>query len=150
MDLLFHSPQTTFQRKIIYNLIYHLCNVGPWQTANFHEVNNLYNVVSTIMGPHCIGILSSQCCPNTSETTLHQKNTCAMLARSAKTRFRRKISHSMLPWSAFANIAYENYLCIVDPMSKNNFAQESNIQCCLNLFVPKLRKEFTCAMLAQV
>ena len=84
------------------------------------------------------------------DTIALEKNTCAMLAQSAQTRFRRKISYSMLPWSAFANIAYENYLCNVDPMPKNNFAQENNIQCCLNLLVPKLRKEFTCAMLAQV
>ena len=56
----------------------------------------------------------------------------------------------MMPWSAFANIAYENYLRNVDPMPKNNFAQENDTQRCLNLFVPKLRKEFTCAMLAQV
>ena len=51
----------------------YLCNVGPWQTDNFHEINNLYNVVSTMLGPHCIGILFSQCCPNMSGTTLHKK-----------------------------------------------------------------------------
>ena len=128
----------------------HLCNVGPWQTDNFHEINNLYNVVSTVLGPHCIGILSSQCCLNTSATTLHQEITCAMLTQSAQTRFRKKITCTMLSWPAFANIAHENYLCHVDPKPKNNFAQENNIQCCLDLCGPTLRKEFTCAMLAHV
>ena len=129
----------------------HLCYVGPRQTDNFYETNNLYNVLSTMLGPHCITILSIQCCPNTSETTLHKKITCAMLTLSAQTLFRRKITYAMLYWSAFADIAHENYLCkFVDPKPKNNFAQENNIQCCLDLCGPTLRKEFTCAMLAQV
>ena len=38
----------------------HLHNVGPWLTDNFHEENNLYNVVLTMLGQHCIGILSIQ------------------------------------------------------------------------------------------
>ena len=44
----------------------YLCNVGPWLTNNFCEENNLYNVVPTMLGQHCIRIVSSQCCPNTS------------------------------------------------------------------------------------
>ena len=48
----------------------HLCNVGPWQTDNIYEEDNLCNVVSTMLGQHCTEILSSQCCPNTSETML--------------------------------------------------------------------------------
>ena len=59
-----------------------LRNVGPWLTDNFYEENNLYNVVSTILGQHCIGILSSQCCPDTSKTTLHKEITYAILALS--------------------------------------------------------------------
>ena len=74
----------------------HLCNVGPWQTDNFYEKNNLCNLVSNMLGQHCTGILSSQCCLNTSETTLRKKTTCAMLAQSAQTRFRRKITYTML------------------------------------------------------
>ena len=74
----------------------HLCNVGPWLTDNFYEENNLYNIVSTRLGQHCIGILSSHCCPNTSERTLHKKITCAMFAHSAQTSFRRKITYTML------------------------------------------------------
>ena len=68
----------------------HLCNVGPWQTDNVYEENNLYNVVSTMLGQHCIKMLSSQCCPRTSETTLHQIITFAMLAQSVQTSFRLK------------------------------------------------------------
>ena len=45
---------------------------------------------------YCIGILSSQCCPNTSETTLDKKDTCAMLAQRAQTCFHRKITYTML------------------------------------------------------
>ena len=74
----------------------YLCNVGPWLTGYFYEENNLYNVVSTMLGQHCTGILSSHCCPNTSERTLYKKITCAMLAQSAQTRFRRKITYTML------------------------------------------------------
>ena len=47
---------------------HYLCTVDPWLTNNFCEENNLYNVVLTMLGQHCIGILSSHCCPNTSET----------------------------------------------------------------------------------
>ena len=65
----------------------HLCNVGPWQTDNFYEENNLYNVVSTMLVQHCIGILSIQCCPNMSERTLHKKITSAMLVQSTQTHF---------------------------------------------------------------
>ena len=41
---------------------------------------------------HCIGILSSQCCPNTSTLRQHctQKNICAMLTQSAQICFPRK------------------------------------------------------------
>ena len=76
-------------------------------------------VVSTMVGQNCIGILSSQCCPNTSDTALHKENICTMMAHSAR--------------SACANIAQENYLCNVYPQPMKNFAQENNLQCCLNL-----------------
>ena len=83
------------------------------------------------MGQHCIGILSSQCCPNTSETTLQKQVTCAMLAQSAQTSFHRKITYAILSRSACANIAQENYLCNVYPQPMNTFAQENNLQCFL-------------------
>ena len=111
----------------------HLCNVGPWQTDNFCVKINLCNILSTMLEQRCIGILSSQCCPNTSETKLHKKITCAMLAQSTQTGFRRKITYTMLSWSACANIAHKKYLCNVDPKPKNNFLQENNIQYCLDL-----------------
>ena len=116
-----------------------LCNVGPWQTDNFYEKNNLYNVVSTMLGQHCIGLLSNQCCPNTSGRTLHKKITCAMLAQSPQTWLCRKITYIMLSWSACANIAHENYLCNVDPKLKNNFATLSG---------PTLHNEINYAMFA--
>ena len=55
-----------------------LWNVGPcaWLRYNFYEEDNLYNIVSTILEQCCMEILSSQCCPNMSETTLHTKITC--------------------------------------------------------------------------
>ena len=50
-----------------------LCNGGPWLTDTFYEVNKLYNVVSIMLGQHCIGILFSKCCPNMCEIKLHKK-----------------------------------------------------------------------------
>ena len=104
--ILAHTPQTTLYKKkstLLSGSVWaniaqgnHLCNVGPWLTDNFYEENNLYNVVSTMLGQHCIGILSSQCCPSTSEGTLHKKIACAMLAQSTQTRFCRKIIYTML------------------------------------------------------
>ena len=60
-----------------------------------------------------------------------QKILCAMLAQSAQACFHRKITYTMLFWSAWVNTAQGNYLCIVDPQSMNNFAQENNLQFCL-------------------
>ena len=49
-----------------------LCKMLVYGVAdNIYEENNLYNVVSIMLGQHCIGILTSQCCPNFSETTLY-------------------------------------------------------------------------------
>ena len=39
---------------------------------------------------HCIEISYTQCCPNTSETTLHKKITCAIIALSKQTKFSKK------------------------------------------------------------
>ena len=89
----------------------YLRSVGPWLTDNFYEENNLHNVVSTILGQHCIGISYAPCCPNTSETTLHRKTTFVILALSAQTCYCRKIAYAMLSWSAWTNIAQTNYLC---------------------------------------
>ena len=56
----------------------------------------------------------------------------------------------MLSWSAGTNVAQEIvYLCKVGPQSMNNFAQENNLECCLDLCGLRLRKEITCAMLAR-
>ena len=77
---------------------FYLCNVCPWLTDNFYEENNPYSVVSTMLGQHCIGILFSQCCSNTSETTLHKKITCAILAPSAQIYFLRKTSGFKYVW----------------------------------------------------
>ena len=61
---------------------FHLCNDDPRLTGNFYEKNKIYNVALTMLGQHCIAILSSQCCLNMSETTLHKIVTYAMLAQS--------------------------------------------------------------------
>ena len=61
----------------------YLGNVGPWQI----KVNNLYNAASTILGHHCIRILSSRFCPNMSETILHKKTTCKVVPKSRQTCF---------------------------------------------------------------
>ena len=48
-------------------------NVGLRLRYNVYEEYNLQNVVSTMLEQHCVRILFRQCCPNTSETTLHKK-----------------------------------------------------------------------------
>ena len=53
----------------------------------------------------------------------------------------------MFSGSTRANIAQENYLCNVDSEPMNNLLQENNMQCCVHLCGPALRKEITCAML---
>ena len=80
--------------NILQHFTNYLCNVGPCLTDNVYEENNLYNALSTILGQHCITILSSKCCPNMSVTTLHKKTTCAILAQSTQTCFHRKTSCS--------------------------------------------------------
>ena len=40
-----------------------------------------------MLGQDCIGISSSECCLNTSETTSHDKITCEMLAQNAQLYF---------------------------------------------------------------
>ena len=92
----------------------YLLSVGIWLTDNFYEENNLYNVVSTMLGQHCIGISYAPCCPNTSEATLHRKTTCVILALNAETYYCMKITYAMLSWSAWANIAQTNYLHYAD------------------------------------
>ena len=66
--------------------------VSQKKIASFviRETYNLYNIVSTMLGQHCIGILSSQCCPNMSETRLHKKTTFAMWAQRVQIYFYRK------------------------------------------------------------
>ena len=73
--------------------------------------NNLFNFVSTMhrnnigqkqqqhrnnMEQHCIEILWSHCCSNTSEAELHEKITCAMLAYNSWTTLHRKIIYNVI------------------------------------------------------
>ena len=65
---------------------FYLFNVGPWLTDNFCEKNSLCNVVLTMLGQHCIRILSSQCFLNVSlNGNIIQKKYCATLAMGAQT-----------------------------------------------------------------
>ena len=101
--MLTHSPKTTLHRKIIYDFVWiylgqHcirklLRNVGSWLRGNSHKEYNLYNIASTMLGQYCITIVSSRCCLNTFETTLHMKNTYAMLCQSEHIYFHRKVSN---------------------------------------------------------
>ena len=114
-----------------------------WLTDNCYEENNWYNVVLIMLGQHCIGVLSSQCCLNTSEMTLHKKITCAMLVHSAQPSFPRKI----ILLICLGHHCTRNYLCNVGSQSSNTFAHENNLQCFLDLSGSTLHKEITCAML---
>ena len=123
--------------------------VGSWLADNFYEENNLCNVVLTTLGQHCIGILSSQCCLNTSKTIWRTKKYLWNFGQEgAQTCFYRKISYTTLSWSLWANIAQEHYLCNVGTQPTNNFAQKKNLQFCLDLSEPTLYKEIACAVLA--
>ena len=121
------------------------CNVGPWLTNNFSKQNKLCNVVSTKLGQHCMGISYTQCCPNTSETTLHTKITCAILVLSAQQCVCRKITYIILSWSAWGNIAQNSYLCNVDTVDHG----PQSSQCCPNTAETMLHKKITVAVLAQ-
>ena len=108
-EMLVHSLQTTLHRKVILNFVgiylgQHCIRKCPCLRDNSYEENNLYNVVSTMPGQHCIRILSSQCCPNRSaETTLHKKITCALLARAHRYTFTGKPAVSNMFGSLFFN-----------------------------------------------
>ena len=107
-----------------------------------------------------------QCCTDHARTTLHRnivqsvlfkyvwdnvtpKNYVQCWPRAHKHGFRRKISYTMLSWSAWANISQENYLWNIGPQYTSNFAHKKNLQFCLDLSGPTLHKEINCAMLAQ-
>ena len=68
----------------------YLRNDDPWRKDNVYKENNPYNVVLTMLGQNYIRKLSVQCCPNTSERTLHKKNTCGMLTQNATLVFTGK------------------------------------------------------------
>ena len=55
----------------------------------------------------------------------------------------------MVVWSAWANITQENYLYSTGKQSRNNFAQENNLQFCLDLSQPSFLNEITCGILAR-
>ena len=57
-----------------------------------------------------LGKSYNQWCPNTSETTLHKKITCAIMALSAQQWFWRKLTYTILSWSAWDKIAQSNNL----------------------------------------
>ena len=76
---------------------FYLFNVGPWLTDNFCEKNSLCNVVLTMLGQHCIRILSSQCFLNVSlNGNIIQKNTVQHWPWVHRPWFCRKISHSIV------------------------------------------------------
>ena len=70
-------------------------------------------------------------------------------SKGAQTCLCREISYTMLSWSSWANIAQENYLCNVGPLSTNNFVQKNNLQFFLDLSGPTLHKKITSTMMTQ-
>ena len=95
-----YSPQTTLDRKMIYNFVW--IYLGEYcirkLPAECYEKINVYKAVLTMMGQHCIRILSSQCSLNTPETALHKKIACAMLAQSSQVDFRIKTGRFKYVW----------------------------------------------------
>ena len=65
-----------------------------------------------------------------------KKITGAMLGQTTQSSFRRKITICnvvLICLCQHSTRKHENYLCNVDPKLMNNFAQENNVQCCLDL-----------------
>ena len=83
--MLVHSPQTAFHKKIIYNFVWIylgrsirpevVCKKSVLRILQNSHENTCVRVklVSTMLEKHCVRIFFSQCCPNTSEKTLHKK-----------------------------------------------------------------------------
>ena len=63
------------------------------------------------------------------EIILHKKIICVTLVQRAQTC----LQENNLSNVVFTNIAQENYLRNVDIEPMNNFAQENNLECCLDL-----------------
>ena len=128
----------SFMCKVVWSLLddiaqgFYLCNVESKLTDNFYEENNLYDVVSTMLGQRCIGILFFQCCPNTFETTMHKKSTCAVLPVQccvylAGTTLHKNIPYSMLSKYVCDNIAQEDHLHNISCERTDMFFQETHI-----------------------
>ena len=69
---------TTFYNVFTCSMLVPMANRQPFYG---YEENNLCKVLLIMLEQHCIGLLSSQCCSNTSKKKLHKKITCAMLAK---------------------------------------------------------------------
>ena len=80
--------------------------------------------------------------------TLHKKITCAVLTPECTDTFSKENNLYKVFLICLCQHCTKKLMCNVDPQPTNNFAQENNMQCCLDLCGPTLRKEFTSAMLA--
>ena len=88
--------------------------------ATLQMIFFLYNVVQICLRKHYTRKLHVQYFP------IMQSSFC------------RKVTYEMLSWSAWINIAHENYLYTVGPQFTNNFAQENNLQFFIDLSSPTL------------
>ena len=128
--------------------------------------NNLFNFVSTMhrnnigqkqqqhrnnMEQHCIEILWSHCCSNTSEAELPKKITCAMLAYNSWTTLHRKIIYNVVlsyvsqhcQWTMLCNL--NNVVSI--KLEKHCIGILYTL-CCPNMSEATLHKKITSAILA--
>ena len=99
---------------ILHKEISYLWNVGQ-EGYNVYEEDNLYNAVSTMLEQHCLGLLFSQCCLNTSKTTLHKK--CWLKAH--RFTFAGKMTVSSMSGSLFLT-RYYTTIVIMTMISLNN------------------------------
>ena len=118
------------------------------QTTFLSKKTYIYNAVSIKPGQHCIWTLYSQCCSNTSETTLRRKITGEMLALTTWSSIRWKITIYNVVLICLSQHCTRKWLVHFDPQTTNKFVQKYNLQYCLNLFGLTLHKEITCGMLA--
>ena len=135
----------------------YLRNVSPERSDIVLQENNLRNVVLNLPEPTLYKAItcamlanspqSSQCCRNTSDTTLCRTNYLCNVSKEPTVIFSQEDDlYYNVVLICLSQHCTKNYWCNVDPQSTNNH----NPQFWPDLFEPTLHKEITFAMLAHM
>ena len=94
----------------------------------------------------------SQCCLNTSDTTLSGTNYLCNVGRKRTVIFSEEdnLCYNVALQEILQGPTFYKKLPMYEPQSTNNSAQENNLQFCLGLSRPTLHEEITGAMLAHM